>query len=100
MLMISEQPLRHVLRHRPGDALLGRFVELLALAVGDVLGGRARHAHAAVKARQQAGVGQQPDVAPHRLQRDAEVLGQRLDRHAAEQAHLLDQLDLARVELH
>ena len=78
---------RTAVRHRRAPlrsrCALGVFVEPLALAVGDVLGGRARHAHAAVEARQQPGVGEQPDVAPHRLQRDAEVLGQRLDADAA-----------------
>jgi hypothetical protein len=39
MLMISEQP-SGTARHRARDALLGLLVELLALAVGDVLGGR------------------------------------------------------------
>jgi hypothetical protein len=66
----------HGLRHGPGDAALGAVVELLALAVGDVLGGGAGHPHAAVKARQQAGFGQQAHVAPHRLQGDAKTLGQ------------------------
>jgi hypothetical protein len=92
--------MRHGLRHRLRDALLGRFVEALALPVGDVLGGRARHAHATVKARQHPGFGQQAHVAPHGLQRDAEMFGQCLNRDAAVLAHLFDQSDLAGVKLH
>ena len=90
---------RHRLGHRLGDAPLGGVVEALAPAVGDVLGGRARRAHAAVEAPQQAGLGQQAHVAAHRLQRHAEAFGQRLHAQAAGLAHLLDQLDLARMNL-
>ena len=53
-----------------------------------------------MKARQQARIGKQAHVATHRLQRDPEMLGQRLDRDAAELAHFFDQTNLARVELH
>ena len=59
-----------------GDALFGVLVQVLALAIADVLGGGARQPRPAVKTRQQPGVGQQLDVAAHGLQRDAEALGQ------------------------
>ena len=69
---------RAAVRHRPPRrrgrcAALPSAFRCWRCAVGDVLGRRARHAHAAVKARQQAGVGQQLDVAAHRLQRHAEL---------------------------
>ena len=78
----------------------GKSYELLALPVGDVLGGRHRQAHAAVEARQQPGLGQQLHVAAHRLQRHAEALGQRLDRHHAAGADLVEQFGLAGVRSH
>ena len=59
MLMISEQPCGTAAATARAMRCLACCVELLALPVVDVLGGRARHAHAAVEARQQAGVGQQ-----------------------------------------
>ena len=89
--------LGHLGGHGLGDAALGVVVQGLALAVGDVLGGAGRQPHAAVKARQQAGVGQQLHVAPHRLQRDAETLGQGLHRGRALGAHGLQHTGLAGV---
>jgi hypothetical protein len=89
--------LRHGLRHRARDLALGLFVQMLALAIADVLGGRARHARATVKACQQAGVGQQADVAPHRLQGDAEAFGHCLDRQHAVLAHRGQQIALPRI---
>ena len=52
-----------------------------------------------MEARQQAGFGELAHVAPHRLQGDAETFGQRLDAQAADLANLLDQSNLARMEL-
>ena len=100
MLMTSEHPTAPPRATARGDALLRLAVEVLALAVGDVLGGRARQAHAAVEARQEARVGEQLDVAPHRLQRHAELFGERLDRDRAARAHLVEQQGLARVRGH
>ena len=97
MLMISEQPFGTAARHRPGDAPLAPCVQLLALPVGDVLGGRARHAHAAVEARQQAGVGQQlarraaPSAASRR---SCSASASTVDRAA--RAHFVEQQGLAR----
>ncbi|KAG1242936.1 hypothetical protein G6F65_022734 [Rhizopus arrhizus] len=64
----------HGAGHGLGDALLAGRVQALALAVGDVLDGRGFDAHAAVKARQQAGFGKDVHVAPHGLQRDRSVV--------------------------
>src|SRR5439155_5205708 len=76
------------------------LVELLALPVSNVLDRRAGQPHAAVKAREQARILQHLHVAPYRLQRHAELVGQRLDRDRAASAHLLEQQGLAWVRRH
>ena len=90
----------HGLRHGLRDAPLGTVIEPLALVVGDVFGGRAGNAHAAMKARQQAAFGQQAHVATHGLQRDAQVLGQGFNGDATVLSNLLYQADLSWVKLH
>ena len=92
--------IRHGLGHRLRDAPLGAVIEPLALVVGDVFGGRARHAHAAMKARQQAAFGQQAHVATHGLQRDAQMFGQGFNGNAAVLSNLLYQADLSWMKLH
>jgi hypothetical protein len=95
---------RATVGHPPGhgarDARLGVGLHGLALAVGDVLGGRTGLPHAAMEAREQAGLGQALHVAPHGLQRDAEALGQGLDGLGAVGAHFVEQLGVAGVEVH
>ena len=53
-----------------------------------------------MEARQQPGVGEQPNVAPHRLQCGVELLGQRLGLEAAVLAHGLQHGQLPGVESH
>ena len=84
----------------PSDARLALRVQRFALLVADVLGGGTRHAHAAVKAREQSLVGQPLHVAPHRLQRDAQHVGQLLDGDRAARAHGIEKVDLARIGIH
>jgi hypothetical protein len=53
-----------------------------------------------VEAGEQAGLGELLHIAPHRLQRHAELLGQRLDRQRPPCADFLDQQGLAGVGCH
>jgi len=79
--------------------VLGVSVQCLALRVGQILGGRAGQAHAAVKPRQHPAVGQALHVAPDGLQGHAQLVRQRLDLHRAATAHDFEQLDLTGVEV-
>ena len=70
----------HMLCHGLSDAGLAVGGQRLALAVGNVLGGRAGHAHAAMKARQQTRFGQTLHITAHGLQGDVEFFCQKLNR--------------------
>jgi len=95
---------RTAVGHAPGDrtgnACLGVGLHGLALAVGDVFGGGAGQAHAAVKTREKTRLGQALHVPAHGLQGDAEALGQGLDGLWAVGAHFVEQFGVAWVEVH
>jgi hypothetical protein len=86
---------RHLRRHGAGDPRLAVGVKRLPEPVAQVLGGRTRHPHAAVKARQQARFGESLHVTAHRLQRHARQFGQLLDGGRAARAHGFEQMKLA-----
>ena len=91
---------RHLERHGARNARLAIGMQRFPLRVADVLGGRTRYAHTAVKARQHAFVGQALHVAPHGLQGDAQQVGQLFDRGGPARAHGFEQLELTRVGVH
>ena len=73
----------NALGHGFGDAQLACRLHGLALAVGDVFGGGARQAHAAMKAGQQTGFGQALHITAHGLQGHPKTFGQGFDGHGA-----------------
>ena len=75
-------------------------LQVFALLVCNVLSRRAGHPHAAVKARQQALVGQALHIAAHGLQGDPQGVGQLLHRDGAVGLNDGKQFELSGVGLH
>jgi len=71
-----------------------------ALRVGQVLHRGAGHAHAAMKAREQARFGQALHVAAHRLQGHAQGFGQLFDAGGFARAHFFKEQELSGVGIH
>lgn len=82
------------------NAHLAFGMQYLALGMGQILHGGAGYAHAAMKAHQQAGIGQLLDVAAHGLQRHPEDFGQLLYRGGLAGADFFDKLQLAWIAVH
>ena len=92
--------MRHAGSDGFGDAGFAVQGQRLALAVGDVLGGRAGHPNTAMKARQQTRLGQTLHIPAHGLQGDRKGFGQKLNRYSTLGLYQGQQLGLSGIRVH